>query len=342
MNYKYTADRKYEAYPNSNYEMPDQEKIDAVNNFYNDQIENKSLIDTFETTFDLYINVLINNIYLEIANPDKTSPIQLQINKSDDLYNQALLAENTLKISVGKIKGYNLSNLEKLLNLEDFYSSIGLIENEMNKIYELIQKIKDPENIIIYKMQGDIDNIIKEMNNYITLISSLIFKQMRTNIYIKKIQEIADKIIMIKLSDVISPIYLKIEESNKLYDPVILAENKLYNSLNEINKYYYLYSLKNFYSSVNDLQNKIKMIKDYKKYIDGVTYLITVDIKDYQNTLSSLIDTEKDVLKNIVTIQKNADIIITEGHGFLFMFSFISSIIIIILFILFCIIMYYS
>ena len=322
--------------------MPDQEKIDAVNNFYNDQIENKSLIDTFETTFDLYINVLINNIYLEIANPDKTSPIQLQINKSDDLYNQALLAENTLKISVGKIKGYNLSNLEKLLNLEDFYSSIGLIENEMNKIYELIQKIKDPENIIIYKMQGDIDNIIKEMNNYITLISSLIFKQMRTNIYIKKIQEIADKIIMIKLSDVISPIYLKIEESNKLYDPVILAENKLYNSLNEINKYYYLYSLKNFYSSVNDLQNKIKMIKDYKKYIDGVTYLITVDIKDYQNTLSSLIDTEKDVLKNIVTIQKNADIIITEGHGFLFMFSFISSIIIIILFILFCIIMYYS
>ena len=155
--------------------------------------------------------------------------------------------------------------------------------------------------------------------------------------YIKKTQELANKIIQVKLSDILLPINLRIFESTKLYNQLISSYNTLQNSIVEIKRYYNFNNLQDFYSSVDELENNIKIINTYKQNIDNVTELITVDIQDYQDTLSSLIEMEKSFLKAIVPVQDSTVKIINES----FSFSFLLSIVVIILLMLFAMVWWF-
>ena len=325
---KMTAERKMDSSKNKN-EMPEPELTNAVNDFYNNVI-NIKIED--EYIFDTYINILIENINLKISNPDDNSPIQLGIKKIDELYDQIIIQVNTLNDSIAIMKEYDFSNLDNLLILTDFYSSIDIIKSEINRIYVLIEKIKNINILPIGEITDD--DIIQEINTiteYINSIASLNLTETRFIGYVQKAQNISNKAIEIKLSDIKMPINMRIFESNKLYNQIIFSENTLKNSIVEIKKNYIFHSIQDFYSSVDELENIIKMINDNKKKIESMTDLLTVDIKDYQDTLTSLIDNENLYLKKIITIQENANIIISESYGF----SCIFSIIIIILLLIF-------
>ena len=325
---KMTADRKMDAYFNIN-KMPEQELTDAINDFYNNVIDIKPFD---ESIFDTYINILIDNINSEISNPDIGSPIQLDISKIDELYNNAIYDKNILNENVIKIKGYDFSDLNNLLNLNDFNSSVDTIESEINRISELFEKIKNTNILPINEINDEgITQEVNTIKNYIDSISSLIFTLKRFIIYIQKTQESSDKIIKIKLSNNLLPINLRIFESNKLYDQIYSSYNTLQNTITEIKGYYNFHDLQDFYSSVDELEKNMKIINSYKQKIYDVTDLLTIDIEDYQDTLSSLIEMEKSFIKSIVQVQDSTVKIINES----FSFSFLLSIILIILLMLF-------
>ena len=331
---KNTADRTMDAYFNINI-MPEQKLTDSVNDFYNNMID----VKPFDTSiFDTYINILIDNINSEISNPDIGSPIQLDIKKIDDLYDTVIYGENILNESITKIKGYDFSNLDNLLNLSDFYSSVEIIASEKNRISSLIEKNKNTTILPINEITDEgITQEINTIKDYIESISSLIYTLTRCVNYIKKTQELANKIIQVKLSDILLPINLRIFESTKLYNQLISSYNTLQNSIVEIKRYYNFNNLQDFYSSVDELENNIKIINTYKQKIDNVTELITVDIQDYQDTLSSLIEMEKSFLKAIVPVQDSTVKIINES----FSFSFLLSIVVIILLMLFAMVWWF-